>query len=107
MSKLIGFLIFILIGFMSYEIQSLTFEEQTKKDWQCGKGKRWCQRVKSCVTKCAGCRAPYIIGNKYYCTKLNYCKAGEQCSRNSCQGIQYGQFYRYYPRDTDPCINHN
>ena len=98
----------LLIGLtLSTVSMSLTYEEQFQKDWKCGKGKRWCQRVNSCVKKCAKCKAPYVIGDRFYCTKLNYCKAGEKCVENSCIGVQYGKEYVYKPHDIDPCLNHN
>lgn len=67
----------------------------------------WCERINHCVAPCDACKAPYIIGQKYYCTKLNYCKEGEWCKNNTCQGIMYSGNYEYKPRDIDPCLNHN
>ena len=101
------FLLIILLASINVVCFALTFEEQRIKDDYCGKHRRWCQRVKKCVTPCKGCRAPYIIGNKYYCTKLNYCKVGEWCRGNSCHGKKYGKNYKYQPTDLDPCLNHN
>ena len=105
--KIIYLLFSLILNSVCFESYPLTFEQQREKDDQCGKNKKWCQRTKGCVRPCGECKAPYVIGDQYFCTKLNYCKVGEWCRGNKCIGRQYGQNYSYYPSDIDPCLNHN